>query len=331
MAAVYVVVQEVVVELQHSQLGNLIDNYSALEEAVDGDSLRALLHPIHSSRNLVAPVEEWGAHVRVQLVLLAAVERVGLRLLVLDQLAVGAVAEKLEDVGKDGLGWVGISPAAVGCDLVDKPAEDVCRLVIDGSIDRFQDQAFVDVPVEQWRVQQDLACRHHPQQLALTGHGFSATVAEVLLHVGWDGSLWDSAVDEQGREVLKLGPLLFGDFDVHLCKAKPLAGLDSHRQGLRCCQRALVLHHHPGASWHVFQHGAGVERVSVVTQDLLHRLAVWATVAANGCLHHHMLAGENQAGAPYYRAPQHLVRCQVWREQWRGGGVVQGLAHQVLQ
>ena len=60
----------------------------------------------------------------VQLVLLAAVERVGLLLLVLDQLTVGAVAKQLEDVGKDGLAWVRISPATVGCDLVDKPAEE---------------------------------------------------------------------------------------------------------------------------------------------------------------------------------------------------------------
>ena len=105
----HVVIQEVVVELQHGQFGNLIDHDAALEEAVYGDCLRTLFHPVHSTRNFVAPLEEGGAHVRVQLVLLAAVERLGLRLLVLDQLAVGAVAEQFEDVGKDSLAWIRIS------------------------------------------------------------------------------------------------------------------------------------------------------------------------------------------------------------------------------
>ena len=330
-ASGYIAVQEVVVELQHGHLGQLVDHDTALEEALDGDCLRALFHPVDSFCNFVAPVEEWGTHVGVQLVLLAAVERVGLLLLVLDQLTVGAVAKQLEDVGKDGLAWVRISPATVGCDLVDKPAEDGCFLVIDGSIDRLEGQAFVDVPVQQGRVQQDLLCQHHPQQLALVGNDSSATIAQVLLHVAWDGCLWDCAVNEKGWEVLKLGPLLFGDFDVHLCKTKPLLGLDSHWQGLRCFYRVRVCHHLPRAPWHLVLHCAWVERVGVVAQDLLHRLAVWETVAANGCLAHYVLAGEDQAGAAYYCTLQHLVSLQVWWVQRRGGGVVQALAHQVLQ
>ena len=72
----------------------------------------------------------------VDLFLIASVQGPVLPLHRFDELAVGAVAQELENLSKEGLVLVGIALAPVVRHLVHEPAEDLARLVVDGTVNR---------------------------------------------------------------------------------------------------------------------------------------------------------------------------------------------------
>ena len=154
--------------------------------------------------------------------LIAGVEGSVLPLHRFDELAVGAVTEKLEHLCEQGLVLVSVALAAVVRHLLHEPAEDLARLVVNGAVHRGELEAVRKVPLKEWRVQQDLIRRHDPQELWLLRETLAPAVLQVVVHVLWHHAVGNAAVNEDRRELLELGPQLPGNFDVHFRKAEPL-------------------------------------------------------------------------------------------------------------
>ena len=73
-----------------------------------------------------------------------------------DELAVSAVAQKLEDLREQSLVLVGVALAPVVGHLLYEPAEDLARLVVDGAVDRGELETVGEVPMQEGSVQEDL-------------------------------------------------------------------------------------------------------------------------------------------------------------------------------
>ena len=218
---VEVVVQELVVELEHAQLRELIDHDAHLEGAADGELVLAQLDLVGAA-DLLEVFEPDRAEMLVHLVLVAGVEGSVLPLHCLDELAVGTVAEKLEHLREQSLVLVCVALAAIVRHLLHEPGEDLTRLVVDGSVHRGDLETIDKVPFQEWGVQQDLLRRHDTQQLRLLWKTLAPAVLKVVVHVLRHRAVGDAAVDEDRRELLELGPQLPGDFDVNLGEPEPL-------------------------------------------------------------------------------------------------------------
>ena len=218
---VNVEVEEFVVELEHAQLRELVDHDPHLEGSADGELVLAQLDLVGAA-DLLEVGEPGRAEMFVHLVLVAGVEGSVLPLHRLDELAVGAVVEKLEHLREQGLVLVCVALAAIVRHLLHEPGEDLARLVVDGSVNRGKLEPVGKVPFQEWGVQQDLLRRHDPQQLRLLWETLAPALLKVVVHVLRHRAVWDVAVDEDRWELLEPGPQLPGDFDVHLCKPEPL-------------------------------------------------------------------------------------------------------------
>ena len=128
------------------------------------------------------------------------------------------------------------------------------------------------------------------------------------MHVLRDQVVGHSAVDEEWRKLLELGPQLLRDFDVHFREPKPLARTQLGREDPRCSLGVGVSRDDSLAAWHLVHHCAGVERIGVVPQDALGRLRVVVVVGADFGLTSHVLAREHQGRAADYSRLQHVVR-----------------------
>ena len=73
-----------------------------------------------------------------------------------DELAIGAVTQKLEDLSEQGLVLVGITLAPVVRHLLHEPAEDLARLVVDAAVDRGELETVGEVPLQEGGVQENL-------------------------------------------------------------------------------------------------------------------------------------------------------------------------------
>ena len=218
---VEVVVEELVVELEHAKLRKLVDHDANLEGAVDGELLLAKLDLVRGT-DLFEIFEPGGTQVLVDLVLILRVQGLVLPLHRFDELAVSAVAQELEHLSEKGLVLVGITLAPVVGHLLYKPLEDLSRLVVDGAVDSGQLETVVEVPMQEGCVQEDLLRGQDPQKLLLLREALSATVLQVVVHVLWHRVVGHAAVDEEGRKLLELGPQLLWDFDVHFREPEPL-------------------------------------------------------------------------------------------------------------
>ena len=146
-SAIEVVVQELVVELEHAQLRELVDNDAHLEGAADGELVLAQLDLVGAA-DLLEVGKPDRAEMFVHLVLVACVEGSVLPLHRLDELAVGAVAEKLEHFREQGLVLVGVALAAIVHHLLHEPGEDLARLVVDGAVHRGELETVGKVPLQ---------------------------------------------------------------------------------------------------------------------------------------------------------------------------------------
>ena len=152
---VEVEVQELVVELEHAELREMVDHDAHLEWTGNVDLALAQLNLVGAT-DLLEVFEPSRAQMFVHLVLIAGVQSLVLPLHRFDELAVGAVAEKLEDFREQGLVLVGVALAPVVCHLVHEPAEDLARLVGDGAVHRGELETVGEVPLQERGVQEDL-------------------------------------------------------------------------------------------------------------------------------------------------------------------------------
>ena len=239
-APVEEVVEEIVVELQHAELGQLVHDDSCLKRAVDLDLWLAALDLVDVP-NYVQVFEPSRAELLVKLVLVLGVHRPRLALHCFDELAVSAVAQELEHFREQRLFLVRVTRPPVVVDLLHKPVEDLLGHVVDCAVDSRDIEAAVEVPLQEGGVDKHLfSPTARPGASFGLGNGF-------------------------GR-CLGLLPQLPGDFDVHLRKAKPLTCHQLERELVRRLPRGLVVHDPPWATGHVMEHRAWVEGIGVEAQ-----------------------------------------------------------------
>ena len=152
---VKVIVEEHVVELEHAKLGKLVDYDARLEWAFDGELVLAKLVFV-SIADLFEIFEPGRAEMSVNLVLITGVQGFVMPLHRFDELAVSAVAQELEHLGEQGLVLVCVTLAPVVGHLLNKPLEDLSRLVDDGAVDRSELETLVKVALQERGVQEDL-------------------------------------------------------------------------------------------------------------------------------------------------------------------------------
>ena len=307
---VEVEVQELVVELEHAELRELVDHDAHLEGAGDGDLALAQLDLVGAA-DLLEVFEPGRAQMLVNLFLIAGVQGLVLPLHRFDELAVGAVAQKLENLGEQGLVLVGITLAPVVRHLVHEPADDLARLIVDGAVDRGDLEPVGEVPLQKRGVQEDLLRRQDSKELVLLREALAPAVFQVVVHVPRHQVVGDAAVDEEQGELLELGLQLSWDFDVHFRGSEPLLGYKELGKQPRECLGVVVSLDKPRAARHLLHHGAGVQGISVVPQDAPANPRVFVLVGADAGLTGHVLAREYKRRPSDHRGLQHGV--------WRGG------------
>ena len=260
---VEVVGQELVVELEHAELRELVDHDAHLEWVLDGEPVLAQLDLVRVT-DLLEVFEPGPAQMLVHLVLIAGVQDSALPLHCLDELAVGAVAQQLEDLSEQGLVLVSVALAPVVRHFLHEPAEDLAWLVVDGTVYRGELEAAGEVPLQEGGVQENLLRRHDPQELRLIWETLAPAALQVVVHVLRHRADGNTAVDEERWELLELGPQLPGDFDVHFREAEPLLGVKELREQPRECLGVLVSRDDSRAAGHLLHHGAGVQGIGVV-------------------------------------------------------------------
>ena len=152
---VEVVVEELVVELEHAKLGKLVNHNANLERAVYGELFLAQLDLVCIT-DLFDVGKPSGAKMFVHLVLIPCVQSFVLPLHRFDELTVSTVAQELEDLREQGLLLVCVTLSPVVHHLLHEPLEDLARLVVDGSIDRGELKTVVEIPLQEGGVQEDL-------------------------------------------------------------------------------------------------------------------------------------------------------------------------------
>ena len=228
----------------------------------------------------------------VNLFLIAGVQGLVLPLHRFDELAVGAVAQELEDLGEQGLVLVGITLAPVVRHLVHEPAEDLARLVVDGTVDRGDLEPVGEVPLQERGVQEELLRRQDSKELLLLREALAPALLQVVAHVLGHQVVGDSAVDEERGELLELGPQLSWDFDVHFREPEPLLGYEKLGKQPRECLGVVVSLDKPRTAGHLLHHGAGAQGIGVVPQDAPANPRVLILVGAHAGLTSHVLARE---------------------------------------
>ena len=274
---VEVEVQELVIELEHTELRELVDHDTHLEWVLDGKLVLAQLDLVGVA-NLLEVLEPGRAEMLVDLFLIAGVQDPILPLHRFDELAVGAVAQELENLSKEGLVLVCVALAPVVRHLVHEPAEDLAGLVVDGTVNRGKLESAVEVPLQEGGVQENLLRRQNPQELRLLRKTLSPALLQVVMHVIGHCAVGNTAVDEERGKLRELRPQLLGDFDVHFCKSEPLLGVKEQGKYQRCGLRVIAGRDNSGTAGHLLHHGAGVERVGVVPQDAPAHLCILVLV-----------------------------------------------------
>ena len=172
---VEVEVQELVVELEHAGLRELVDDDAHLEWVLDGNLVLAQLDLVGVA-NLLEVFEPGRAEMLVDLLLIAGVQGPVLPLHRFDELAVGAVSQEFENLREQGPVLVGVALAPVVRHLLHEPAEDLAGLVVDGAVDRGEFESAVEIPLQEGGVQENLLRRQDPQELRLLREALAPAV-----------------------------------------------------------------------------------------------------------------------------------------------------------
>ena len=166
-----VVVEELVVELEHAKLGNLVDHDANLEGAVDDDLALAHLDLLRVT-DLLEVVEPGRAKMFVDLILVPRVQGALLPLHPLDELAVSAVPQELEDLREQGLVLVCVALSPIVSHLLHEPLEDLARLVVNGSIIRGELETVVEVPLQRGAYRSIFFADNTPKSFCCSGKRF---------------------------------------------------------------------------------------------------------------------------------------------------------------
>ena len=138
--------------MEHSELRQLVDHDTDLEWPVDGDLALSQLDLVCGT-DLLEGLEPGRAETLVNLLLVTGVDGVGMTLHGFNELAVGTVAQQLENLGKKSLVLVSVTLAPVVRHLFHEPAENLAGLVVDGSVHCRKFETVVEVPNQEGRVQ----------------------------------------------------------------------------------------------------------------------------------------------------------------------------------
>ena len=138
--------------MEHSKLCQLVDHDSDLEWPVDVDLALSQLNLVCGA-DLLEGLEPGRAETLVNLLLFTGVNGVSVTLHGFNELAVGAVAQQLENLGKKSLVLVSVTLAPVVRHLVHEPAEDLAGLVVDGSVHRRELETAVEILSQEGGVQ----------------------------------------------------------------------------------------------------------------------------------------------------------------------------------
>ena len=168
---VEVVVEELVVELEHAKLGKLVDHDANLEGAVDDDLALAHLDLVRVT-DLFKIIEPGRAKMFVDLIFIPCVQGSLLPLHPLDELAVSAVSQELEDLREQGLLLVCVALSPIVSHLLHEPLEDLARLVVDGSIDRGELEPVVEVPLQVGAYRRIFVADKTPKSFCCSGKRF---------------------------------------------------------------------------------------------------------------------------------------------------------------
>ena len=165
---VEVEVQELEVELEHAELRELVNHNTHLERTGDVDLALAQIDLVGVA-NLLEVLEPGRAEMLVDLLLIAGVQGPVMPLHRFDELAVGAVTQELENLGKKGLVLVGVALAPVVSHLVHEPAEDLAGLVVDCTVNRGELEAAVEVPLQEGGVGRIFFADKTPKSFGCSG------------------------------------------------------------------------------------------------------------------------------------------------------------------
>ena len=159
-APVEEIVQEVVVELQHAELGQLVHDDSRLKRAVDLDLWLAALDLV-DVLNYVQVFEPSRAKLLVNLALVLGVQSPRLALHCFDEFTVSAVAQELEHFRGQRLFLVRVARPPVVGDLIHEPVEDLFGHVVDCAVERRDLDTAVEVPLQEGGVDKQLFRRQN--------------------------------------------------------------------------------------------------------------------------------------------------------------------------
>ena len=154
------VVQEVVVELKHAELGQLVHDDSRLKRAVDFDLWLAALNLVDVP-DCFQVFEPSRAELLVHLVFVLGVHRPHLALHCFDELAVGAVAQELEHFREQCLFLVRVARPPVVGDLIHEPVKNLFGHVVDCAVESSNLKTAVEVPLEEGGVDKHLFRRQN--------------------------------------------------------------------------------------------------------------------------------------------------------------------------
>ena len=93
--------------------------------------------------------------------------------------------------------------------------EDFLRNIVSGSVNSCNIQTMVEIPFQQWHVQQDLLGWKGANQFSLVVHRFAFAMRQVFFHVLRYCLAWNRFVLKQRRHFFELRPWLSWHLDVH--------------------------------------------------------------------------------------------------------------------
>ena len=147
-AAIEISIQEIVIELEHSLLCQLIQSNSDLERPIDRDT-RLLAFQLIRLPELLQITEVRASQGSVHHLLILCVDHACLSLQRFNEFPVTAVSQQFEHLSQQSFVPVHLSCAAGLCHLLHKPSEDLRRLIVDRGINSFDDCSMFHIPT-QW-------------------------------------------------------------------------------------------------------------------------------------------------------------------------------------